>query len=71
MSSRMMAMQMPENRKGITVSRCRVKPPSVMLKLEKLVKPYSRLEPLVSGPKPSYTTAARMISAKPRVAMAR
>ena len=53
MSSRMMAMQMPEKRKGITVSRCRVTLPSERLKLAKLVKPYRRLEPLVSGPKPS------------------
>ena len=56
---------------GTKVEKLRVVPPRSSLKVEILAKLFSRFEPLVSGPSLPHWQMARMISAKPRVAMAR
>ena len=45
--------------------------PSWILKLENVGKFFNALAPLVTGPSGSHWNTARMISAKPSVAMAR
>ena len=56
---------------GTKVEKLSVVPPRSSLKVEILAKLFRRFEPLVSGPSLPHWQMARMISAKPRVAMAR
>ena len=73
MSRTITAMQIPASRKaGKVERRSTVSPePFVILKLEKVGKFFRALAPLVTGPSLSHWNTARMISPKPRVAMAR
>ena len=68
MSSRITAIHTAESRKATKVDS---RSPPWMLKLEKVGKLFRALAPLVTGPSLSHWNTARMISAKPRVAMAR
>ena len=69
----MIPMHTATSRKGTKVERRSTTSPLAfsMLKLEKVGKLFSALAPLVTGPSRSHWKMARMISAKPRVAMAR
>ena len=73
MRSTITAMQIPASRKAAKVdSRSTVSPLAFwMLKLEKVGKFFRALAPLVTGPSLSHWNTARIISPKPRVAMAR
>ena len=73
MSMTMTAMHKMAMRKGKKVDRRRITVPlaSVMLKLLKVGIWVIMLAPLVTGPRACHWKTARMISAKPRVAMAR
>ena len=69
----MMPMHTAASRKGTKVDSRNTTTPSAfsILKLEKVGKLFRALAPLVTGPRASHWKMARMISAKPRVAMAR
>ena len=58
-------------RTGTKVLRVSLSPPIATLNLLVRAKLFSRFEPLVTGPSFCHWQTARMISAKPRVAMAR
>ena len=73
MMSTMIEMQMMASRKGTKVDRRSTTLPAAfsMLKLEKVGILLIMLAPLVMGPSRCHWKMARIISAKPRVAMAR